>query len=160
MVSLDELKKIYLLGELTDSMIENLSPIADLHDYQDREVIFREGQEAKNFFMLAQGKVLLEVQASDTILISLGSIKPGYSFGWSALLPGSSYTAYAMCAEHCEVITVPGEKFLGLMEEDHTMGYLIMQGVVRILKKRLERRTEQFLKTLREHPDIKKPFWT
>jgi hypothetical protein len=39
------------------------------------------------------------------------------------------------------------------------MGYRIMEGVVHILKRRLERRTNQFLKTLRQHPDIKEPFW-
>jgi len=90
---------------------------------------------------------------------NLGSIKSGFSFGWSALLPGSKYTTHAICVEPSEVFCVPNEKFLNLLEKDHSMGYRVMQGAVSILEKRLERRTEQFLKTLRMHPDIKKPFW-
>ena len=88
--------------------------------------------------------------------ISLGSIKSGYSFGWSALLPGSSHTSYAICTEPCEVLTMPGTKFLNLLNSDHTMGYRVMEGVVRILKNRLERRTGQFLKVMSKHPDIQK----
>jgi CRP/FNR family cyclic AMP-dependent transcriptional regulator len=159
MVSLEELKKIYLLANLSNAMVEKLRPITGVRTYEDREIIFREGQKADDFYMLLSGKVLLEVEASETIMIALGSIKPGYSFGWSALLPESSYTAFAMCAEPSEVVVVPGEGFLALLDEDHHMGYRIMEGVVRILKKRLERRTSQFLKTLRKHPDIREPFW-
>ena len=46
-----------------------------------------------------------------------------------------------------------------LRKNDSRIIYLVMDGVVRILKRRLERRTDQFLKTLRQHPDIRKPFW-
>ena len=159
MVSFEDLKKIYLLENLSDDMLEKLRPICELRSYDDRTVIFREGQPADCFYMLLKGKVLLEVEASETIMISLGSIKPGYSFGWSALIPGSRYTALAMCVEQTEVVTVQGDQFLRLMDDDHSMGYQILEGVMRILKRRLERRTSQFLKTLREHPDIKKPFW-
>ena len=159
MVSPEQLRKVYLIEPLSDDMIERLSSIATVRSFEDREVVFREGQEAERFYMLLSGKILLEVEASETIMIALGSIKPGYSFGWSALLPGSVYTACAMCVEPSEVISVPGQSLLRLLEEDHRMGYLVMEGVVRILKRRLERRTNQFLKTLRQHPDIKKPFW-
>ncbi len=159
MVSLESLKKIYLLQGLTDTMLEKMQPFAEERDYQNREVIFREGDKALFFFMLHQGKLLLEVQASESIMISLGSIKPGFSFGWSALLPDSNYTAYAICTEPSDVLMIRGDKFLGLMDEDHHLGYRVMEGVVRILKRRLERRTNQFLKTLRHHPDIREPFW-
>ena len=36
------------------------------------------------------------------------------------------------------------------------MGYIIMEGVVKILKNRLERRTGQYLKVMSKHPDIQK----
>jgi CRP/FNR family cyclic AMP-dependent transcriptional regulator len=159
MVPLDQLKRIYLLSTLTDPMLEKIQPLPVLKSFEDRETIFKEGQMADLFYMLLHGKVLLEVEASESIMISLGSVKPGYSFGWSALIPGSRYTSYAMSVETCDVIVVDGEEFLELLEEDQTIGYRIMRGIVRILKSRLERRTGQFLKTLRQHPDIKEPFW-
>ncbi|MGD8387886.1 MAG: cyclic nucleotide-binding domain-containing protein [Desulfobacteraceae bacterium] len=159
MVSLDCLRTIYLLQDLADEMLEKIQPLVEERDYQTREVIFREGEKAIFFYMLCQGKILLEVQASESIMISLGSVKPGFSFGWSALLSEASYTAYAICTEPSDVLMIRGDKLLALMDEDHDLGYMLMEGVVRILKRRLERRTNQFLKTLRQHPDIREPFW-
>jgi hypothetical protein len=49
---------------------------------------------------------------------------------------------------------VPGDKFLGLLDADHTMGYLVMQKAARILENRLERRSAQFLKVITKHPEI------
>jgi CRP-like cAMP-binding protein len=140
-------------------MLEAVQPLVELRDFQNREVIFREGDKALYFCMLLRGGVLLEVQASQSIMISLGAIKPGVSFGWSSLVPDSRYTSHAVCTEASDVLMIPGGKLLALMEADSGLGFRIMEGVVRILKRRLERRTEQFLKTLRNHPDIKEPFW-
>jgi CRP/FNR family transcriptional regulator, cyclic AMP receptor protein len=160
MVSLEELNKIYLFKNLEAEMVQSIRPLVELRDFQNREVIFREGDKALYFYMLLRGGVLLEVQASPSILISLGAIKPGFSFGWSALLPEeSNYTSHAVCTEASDVLMIPAGKLISLMEADQSMGFRIMEGVVRILKRRLERRTEQFLKTLRNHPDIKEPFW-
>jgi len=156
MVSKEELKKIYLLQNLKDEMLERVPPLVQYHRFDEREVVFEEGERADNFYMLKRGKILLEVEISEMIIISLGSIKSGYSFGWSALFPDSSYTSYAVCTEPCEVLAIPGNKFLDLLKEDHTMGFLVLGEVVKILKNRLERRTGQFLKVMSKHPDIQR----
>ena len=74
------------------------------------------------FYMLKEGKVLLEVDASESISISLGAMKTGFSFGWSSLFPGSTYTATAVCVEPTEVIAIPGKDLVRLMDEDHHNG--------------------------------------
>ena len=158
MVSFEELKKIRLLENLDDSMLGKILPFTQMHLFGDRAVIFKEGQRAENFYMLVKGKVVLEVEASKSIMISLGSIKPGYSFGWSALFSESSHVSYAICVEPCEVIGIPGDKFMQILEEKHDMGYRVMMDVATILKNKLEQRTGQFLKSLRTHPDIEKLF--
>ena len=156
MVSLEDLRKIYLLQNLSDAMLERILPLVKEHHFNERDVVFNEGQKAEKFYMLKQGKLLLEVEVSEMIIISLGSIKSGYSFGWSALIPGSSHTSYAVCSEPCECYSVNGSSFLGVLQQDHTMGYILVEGVVKILKNRLERRTDQFLKVMAKHPDIQK----
>ena len=103
-----------------------------------------------------RGKVLLEVDISELIGISLGAVKTGFSFGWSALMPDSVYTSPAICSETCEIFSVPGNDFLNLINNDHTIGYYIMEGVSRIIRGRLKRRTDQFLMVMKKHPDIQK----
>lgn len=156
MVSKEELRGIYILENLTDEMLEKIQPLIEPLQFKEREVVFEEGERAENFFFLKRGKILLEVEISEMIIISLGSIKSGYSFGWSALLSAPSYTSYAVCTEPCEVLAIHGQKFLNLLHEDHTMGLRVMEFAAKILKNRLERRTAQFLKVMSKHPDIQK----
>lgn len=159
MISIEDLRKIYLSQDLTDSMLEKILPIIQLLQFKEREVVFEEGDRADNFYMLKRGKILLEMEISEAIIISLGSIKTGYCFGWSALFPGSprqSYTSYAVCAEACEVFAIPGQQFLDLLNEDQAMGYRVMKFVAKILKNLLDRKTAQFLKVMSKHPDIQR----
>ena len=156
MVSTEDLRKINLLHNLTDEMLGKIPPIVELKQFNERDMVFQEGDKADHFYMLKKGKILLEVEVSKDIIISLGSIKTGYSFGWSALLPGQSHTNYALCTEPCEVLSITGEEFIKFLDQDHEMGYIIMQDVASILKNRLDRRTGQFLKVMSKHPDIQK----
>ncbi len=156
MVFMEDVKTIFLLEGLKDQILEKICPMSEIRQFREREVIFEEGDRAENFYMLKRGKLLLEVEVAKQIIISLGSIKSGYSFGWSALIPGSSHTSYAVCTEPCEVLIIPGNKFLELLKEDHASGYRFMNEVMKILKNRLDRRTGQFLKVMTKHPDIQK----
>ncbi|MBU1276413.1 MAG: Crp/Fnr family transcriptional regulator [Proteobacteria bacterium] len=153
MASISELKQIFLLQNLETQMLERLAPLVQKRQHEEKDIIFEEGQEADNFFMLLSGKVLLKVDVSPAVTISLGAVKPGYSFGWSSLL-GLTYTSQAACVEPCEVLVVRGAAFKDVLDADHTMGYQVMEGVVRILENRLKRRTEQFTKTLRKQMEI------
>ena len=156
MVSMEDAKAIYLLDGLSDQILEQICPLSETRRFKEREVIFEEGDRAENFYSLKRGKILLEVEVAKQIIISLGSIKSGYSFGWSALIPGSSHTSYAVCAEPCEVLCTPGNKLLEVLKEDHTSGFNFMNEVMKILKNRLDRRTGQFLKVMTKHPDIQR----
>ena len=156
MVSIEDLKRISVLDNLTQPMLEIMRPLAQLNLFGERHVIFEEGQEADSFYMLLKGKVILEIEASEVIMISLEAVKPGYSFGWPALLPGLKYNAYAICVEPCEVMAAPGGKFLELLDKDHTIGYKFMKRVASILERRVERRTGQFLQVMSKHPDLQK----
>jgi CRP/FNR family transcriptional regulator, cyclic AMP receptor protein len=158
MVSLNDLKKILLLSTLEEPLLEKLAPLAQLRIFGEKVVLFDEGKDADTFYMLLNGKVLLEKAASEKVKISLEAVKPGYCFGWSALVTDSSYTSYAICAEPCELITIQGIDLRKMMAEDLPLGRRIMEETLRITMIRLQKRTEQFLKTLRQHPDMERLF--
>jgi CRP-like cAMP-binding protein len=158
MVPFQELRRILLLENLSDSMLGRISPFIQLHVFSPGEIVFNQGEEAELFYMLKEGKLLLEVEASETINVSMGAIKAGYSFGWSALFSDSRYTSTAVATEPCEVMAIPGARFLHLMSNDHKMGHQVMEMIASILKRRLSRRTEQFLTAIKNHPDIQRLF--
>jgi len=156
MVSIEDLKKIFLLNKLSDKDLEQILPITSLHEFREEEVVFKEGDKADTFYMLKRGKVLLEVDISEIISISLGSVRSGFSFGWSALMDDSVYTSHAICSEPGEILSISGNALQDLLRQDHAIGYHVMVGVAHIIRNRLARRTDQFLKVMSKHPDIEK----
>lgn len=154
MVSREDLKQIVILNYLKDQMLDKLVPLVDQMVFHENDIIFKEGDLADRLFMLKRGKILLEKRLSEKITVSVGAVKPGFSFGWSSMLDGESYTSDSVCAETCEVFSVRREKMLNLMNEDPALGYIFTQRLLRVVKKRLDHRTEQFLRAIQNHPDI------
>lgn len=156
MIAPEDLKQFVMLGYLTEDMLKNLVPITEMLLFDQNELIFKQGQKADRLYLLKKGKVLLEQRITDTLTVSLSSIKPGFSFGWSAMLENGLYSTDAICAEPSEIYSFRESKIKRLMESDHSMGFIISQRLLYVLKKRFDARTEQFVKTIRLHPDISK----
>ena len=138
MIAREDFKQIVMLGYLTDEMLDNLIPITELLHFDERELIFRQGEKAQRFYMLKEGKVILEQRITDKIAVSVSAIKPGYSFGWSAMLDEEQYTIDAVCAEPCKVFSFRDEKLKALFEKDHSMGFIMSQRLLQIIKKRYD----------------------
>ena len=155
MIRIEDLKDSIDLSHLTDEMLEKFTAIIDVFHFEEDDIVFREGDPADRFYILKYGKILLEKKISVKISFAIGAIKPGYSFGWSAMLedvPG--YTTRTVCAEPCEVFSLRSTKLQTLLADDPQMGFLFMQRLLWVVKTRLDHRTSQFVTVLRNHPDI------
>ncbi len=159
MITKEELRKMVILNILSDGMIMKIMPLVERKRFNDGEKVFRGTDMAEHFYLLNSGKILLEQRLSDKMTVSIDSIKPGYSFGWSSLLssdlePYSQYTSDAICVEPSEVFAISGEDLQRMMEEDYHMGFLLTRRLNRVIKQRLVHRTEQFIRLIKKHPDI------
>jgi CRP-like cAMP-binding protein len=158
MVTTEDLKKMVIMTHLKDDMLDRICAITDVLTFDDQEIIFRQGDIADRFYMVKRGKALLEQRIADKITVSVGSIKPGFAFGWSTMIEEGHYTTDAVCAEPCEIFSMRGDKLRALCEKDPYMGYLLSLRLLVILKKRYDHRTEQFIKVIKYHPDMKELF--
>lgn len=156
MVTKADLQHILLLRGVKDELLECIALRTEKRTYAPGAVVFEEGAEAKEFFMLQEGNVLLEVEIARDVIISLGAVKRGYSFGWSSLVPDATHTTFAVATEPSEVLVIKGRDFLDILEQDPATGYLVMTRIFHIFRRRLERRTNQFLKVMRKHPEIQR----
>ena len=145
-----------MLGYLSDDMLKSLIPITDMLLFEENEMVFKQGEKADRLFFLKTGKVLLEHRITDKITVSMSSIKPGFSFGWSAMLDDELYSTDAICTEPCQIYSFRESKIKKIMEKDHSLGFIISQRLLHVIKKRYDVRTEQFVKTIKFHPDISK----
>lgn len=155
MINVTELRDIVILAQLNDEMLERLLPVLKLVEYNENDLVFDEGGKAESFYMIKQGKVLLEKHISKHVTVSLGAVKQGYSFGWSALLGGLPFTMLAKCAEKSQILTVKSKEILSILDADPAMGYNFMQHLGNVMKNRIDRMEEQLLRSFQEHPDFK-----
>jgi CRP-like cAMP-binding protein len=154
MLTRDDMKEMKTFAELHDAMLDNLIPLAEIRTYRVGEIIFREGDPSQRFFSLKSGKVLLEKQLSDVMTVSVGSVKPGQSFGWSAFIEGGRYTLDAICTVDCEVVGFERDKLLKLMDSDSKLAHILTQNLLTVVKNRLDRRTDQLMRVIKNHPDM------
>jgi CRP-like cAMP-binding protein len=152
MVEKKDLEGVVLLGHLTGAMRDKLRPHMRLLRFDEGETVFKEGESADTLYFLKNGKVLLEKRLSSAVTVAFGSVKPGYSFGWSAMI-GQFYTSEALCSEPSEVLALDAQPTMKLMDEDHSLGYIFSQRLLHMIKKRLEFRTEQFVRAIANHPE-------
>mgnify|MGYP001826102940 CR=1 FL=1 len=154
MIARATLKDMVMLGYLTDEMLDQLIPITEMHQLDEQEYVFHQGDDADRFYFVVQGKVLLEQRISPNISITLSAINPRFSFGWSALLDSEKYTTDALCGEPCQLLSFRALKIKMLFEENTALGYIMSQRLLRVIQKRYQIRTEQFIKVIRHHPDL------
>lgn len=156
MINRDTLKQIVMMTYLTDEMLDKLIPITELLQYGEKEFVFHQGDRARRYFFVLQGKVLLEQRITPAVTISLSAIKPGFSIGWSAMLDGTDeiYSTDAICAEPTQLISFRADRLKVLFEQDYHLGYIMSHRLLHVVKKRYDIRTEQFLKVIRHHPDL------
>lgn len=154
MVSRSDIKDIVIFKYLNDEMIAKLLTEMELLRFGEGEMIFRSGETADMFYSLKRGKILLEQRVLEKVTISVGSVKPGYSFGWSALLGDQKFTVDTVCGEPCEVLSIRAATLFEMIEEDYEMGYRLMHRLLHMVRRRLDGRTELLLKVILDHPDM------
>ena len=154
MVTREDLKQIVMLTYLTDSMLDELVRIVDILEFDKDEIVFKENEFAERFYMMRSGNAVLEQQITDKVTACVGSIKPGFSFGWSAMLDEGYYTSDAICTEPSEVFSFRRDKINKLFKQDPEMGLRMYRRLLVIIKKRLDYRTDQFRQAIMNHPDM------
>ena len=156
MINRETLQQIVMLTHLTDEMLDELIPITELLQYDENEYVFQQGDKAKRYYSILQGKVLLEQRIGSGITISHSSIKQGFCFGWSAMLDGTEgyYSTDAICADPTQMLSFRAEKLKALFEQNYHLGYIMSQRLLHVVKKRYDVRTEQLIKAIKNHPDL------
>ncbi len=156
MISKQELRRMYVLRDIPDKDLEKIAAVAKLQLYSADSVLFRQNEELDYFYMVLSGQISLSIDVVSDVSIILGTVRPGYSCGISAFIPGSRSSSTAVCDESCELICLSASRMQALFEQDWDLAYHFMYRMVRIFKSVMDHRTSIFLKSLENHPEIQK----
>jgi CRP/FNR family transcriptional regulator, cyclic AMP receptor protein len=129
------------------ALLEQILPCAVLKTFEQGSYMFRDGEEASQFFLIYEGKVALELQVQNRPLL-IETMGSGGVIGWSWLFPPYCWHFYSKVLEHTTTITLDGKCLLSKCEEDSVLGYELMKRFSRMMYNRLHIMTQQVVNEL------------
>lgn len=137
--ALDSLLKEHpFFAELGEEYLELIGGCASNVKFATGEQIFREGQEAKGFYLIRYGRVAVELFAPGTGGITIQTLHEGDILGWSWLLPPYRWHHDAKALDLTRAIHFDGTCLRNKCEVDPRFGYLIMSRFAQVIVSRLQ----------------------
>jgi CRP/FNR family cyclic AMP-dependent transcriptional regulator len=115
------------------------------------EFIFREGEEANEFYLIRHGKVALEIFAPPRGSVTVQTIGEGEILGFSWLIPPYHWRFDARALELTRAIALDGKCLRTKCEEDQGLGYQLMKRFSHIVEQRLQATRVQLLDLYGSH---------
>ena len=138
MIHIKDLKEADLFRKLNTRQLQQLGKNFAEERFEGGEVIFTQGEPAKNLYILLEGKVTLGIKAKGEIDITAYSVvRKGETFGLPSLIKPYRNSVSAICNEKTRVLFIEGETLRKLMWRNSKAGIEIMEKVAEVYLNRL-----------------------
>jgi CRP-like cAMP-binding protein len=97
--------------------------------------IFRQGEAARHFYILSEGRVRLS--AGHKELLAYVASDPGDAIGWSSLVDNPTYTASAECLIPVKVMKIENHRLEQILSEDCASGLAFYKHLAALIGRRL-----------------------
>ncbi|MDZ7267719.1 MAG: cyclic nucleotide-binding domain-containing protein [candidate division KSB1 bacterium] len=133
------------LKGMTPAQLQLLVGCASNVRFDPGQYIFREGEEANQFYIVRQGKVALEIVTPQRGSIIIDTLSNDEVLGWSWLLPPYHWHFNARALELTRAIALDGKCLRNKCESDHDLGYELLKRFVHLIEQRLQATRLQLL---------------
>jgi CRP-like cAMP-binding protein len=113
--------------------------------FETGQYLFREGQEANEFFVIRQGRIGLEIHVPDRGPVTLQTVSSGGILGWSWMFPPYRWHSDARALEATRAFALDGACLRRKCEEIPSLGYELMKRFARVLDESLQASRLQLL---------------
>jgi len=105
--------------------------------FEPGQTILEEGSPANRFYLILEGKVVIESEVAERGVIPIQTLGPGEDLGWSWLFP-PFYTQFsARALLPTSAIFFYGTRLRERCEQDHELGYQLMMRIAEVMTQRL-----------------------
>ncbi len=139
------LKEHPFVGGFAPEHISLMAGCARNHRFDAGRYLFHEGDSAREFFLIRQGRVALEIVAPGQAPIVFTTLGEGEIVGASWLVPPYRWMFDARAVELTRAIGIDAECLRGKCEANHDLGYEMMKRFMPMLVKRLHATRLQIL---------------
>jgi CRP-like cAMP-binding protein len=150
MITSEMLAEFNLFKGVSKEVLDEITVITDTIKVEKDSFVFREGDTADKLHLLLSGSIALRVKLTsrpDSVTVSFLN-SPHQALGWSGIVAPNHYTASAYCEEDTELVVIPSDKFMDILDRNPEAGYKIMLRITQIISDRLRNSRQALLKTM------------
>ena len=115
--------------------VKKFMDISQMISHAKGDILFRENDQARYFFILLNGCVKLSIGETGQVVYEACQV--GEAFGWSSLIGGNEYSASAECIEATKLLKTDNEKFKRVLDQDPSNGVIFFKQLASTLGHRL-----------------------
>ena len=129
------IKQSELFTGTSMDFVKKFMDISEMSSHNKGEILFRENDPAKFFFILLNGCVKLSVGQPEQVVYE--AKRNGEAFGWSSLIGGDVYSASAECLEPTKLLKTDSDRLARILEADSENGIIFFKQLAATLGNRL-----------------------
>ena len=133
--TIDILRKTPLFATLPDDDLRRVADLAVSRRFAKKESIFREGDRADGFFIVASGKVKVFKLSGEGKEQVLHVLDTGQTFAEAVIFEGGGYPAHAEALGDTELLLLPKRPFVDLLERHPKVAIRMLASLSRWLKR-------------------------
>jgi len=134
------------VAEFEPRHIERLATLAKEVRFERDQILFREGDDASEFYLIVNGLIALEIAAPGHTF-RVQTLFAGDELGWSAVLMGRGKHFQARTLDRVDALAFEGSQLLAACNEDTLFGYTLMSRLLAVVAERLQATRLQLLDT-------------
>lgn len=132
-----QLRKHPYVQAFEPAHVERLAALATAVRFERDHVMFHEGDECQEFYLIVSGTIALEVEEPGATL-RVQTLHEGDELGWSALLMSSGKHFQARALERVEALAFDAHALLAACKEDPAFGFAFMHRLLGVVAGRLQ----------------------
>lgn len=139
------MRKHPFLNDMNRDLIETLTSCASNVLLPAGAYVFKEGEEAKIFYLIRSGRITLKIPAGEKGSIGIQTVSAGEVLGWSWLISPYRWHFDAFAIEEVHAFALDATCLRKKCNIDHDFGYEMLRRFIEVLEKRLEATRFQLL---------------
>jgi CRP-like cAMP-binding protein len=135
-VAVEVLRGLPFVEDMEPRHIDILAAIAKEVGFEQDQIIFREGDTNRQFYIVVSGQVALEITTL-TRVVRVLTVEEGGELGWSFMLSRTGRHFRARALGRVRTLVFEGEALHRACDEDAVFGYRLTRRVLRVVSDRL-----------------------
>ncbi len=144
-------------NKIREFFVKPLTIMQVERSYKKGEIIFRQGEVGKLFYLIKKGKVSFYRELESQEKIKISELGVGEIFGEMALVSDSFRSATAICEEDCILAVAHKDHLEALIQSNPEFVMQLINNLVKILRKKDEQ-LDDYQRLLEEHRKLENLF--